>query len=115
MRMRPAARGKGLLPTPRAQRIMFWMGITGTLMACAGCGLITSNRLDLLRPAQFLLAVAWLILVPLFAYLVVVRSRASAQYKRKQKRRAEREQAELEALAGAGTLLQSQDEAPKDV
>ena len=94
---------------------MFWMGAAGTLMACAGCGLITSNRLDLLRPAQLLLAAAWLILVPLFAYLVLVRSRASAEYKRRQKKRAEREQAELEALAGTGPLLQSQEETPKDV
>jgi hypothetical protein len=85
---------------------MFWMGITGTLMACAGCGLITSNRLDLLRPAQLLLAAAWLILVPLFAYLVVVRSRASAAYKRRQKKRAEREQAELDALAAVGSEFQ---------
>jgi hypothetical protein len=76
----------------------------GTVLACAGCVLLTTNLVDSLRPAQLLRAAAWLILVPLFMYLVVVRSRASAEYKRRQKKREERQEAELEALAALGSF-----------
>jgi hypothetical protein len=56
----------------------------------------------------FLIA-ANIVLVPLFAYLIVLRSRASAQYRHRLRKREQQKQQELAALSHVDELLKAND------
>ena len=74
----------------------------GTFVSCFGCTLAFNNQMN---AARAFLILAWLILVPLFVYLIILRSRASARYKRRLRRQAAQQQKELESLVGIEDLL----------
>jgi hypothetical protein len=79
-----------------------WAGAVGTFVSLFGCGLIAFNQMT---PGRAMLIVAWLILVPLFLYVLVLRSRASAEYKRRKQRREAQARRELESLASVDAML----------
>lgn len=87
------------MPNPKLQRYLFWIGLTGVMMSFLGCGLAANNKI---AAAQIALLVAWLILVPLFGYLL----RTRRQLKKKVYKKAVREEQELEALGSLSTLTQ---------
>lgn len=89
---------------PKTQRYLGWIGVVGTLVSCFGCTLAFRNEMN---AARAFLILAWLILVPLFLYLIVLRSRASAEYKRRLRRQEAQAQRELEALATVEGVLQA--------
>ena len=96
------------MPSAKTQRYLMWLGIIGTFTSCFGCSLAFNNQLN---AARAFLILAWLILVPLFGYLIMMRSRASAQYKRRLARReaeAARQasgQAEVDSLLEANGIM----------
>ena len=85
-----------------------WIGTIGVLMACFGCGLITQNQFN---AANAFLILSWLILVPLFGYLLRTRRRL----KRVVRRQDEQRQQELDALGSVGSMqsITSQQEKPE--
>lgn len=58
------------MPNAKTQKYLGYIGTMGVLTACFGCGLAANNQM---RAAQIFLLVAWLILVPLFGYLISTR------------------------------------------
>src|SRR5262245_19692017 len=92
------------LPDPKTQRYLAWLGVVGTLVSCFGCALAFNNQMS---AARAFLILAWLILVPLFVYLIILRSRASARYQRQLRRQAAQQQKELDALAEVENILKS--------
>ena len=80
------------MPDQKTQRYLFWIGFVGVFSACFGCGLAARNEIN---AANAFLILAWLILVPLFGYLL----RTRRYTKRIVRQREERRQAELEAQA----------------
>jgi hypothetical protein len=92
------------LLNPKSRTYLGWLGVVGTFVSCFGCGLAFNNQMS---AARAFLILAWLILVPLFFYLVVMRSRASAEYKRRLRKREAQVQRELEALATVEGILQA--------
>jgi uncharacterized membrane protein YfcA len=83
------------MPDAKTQRILFIAGFVGVMMSCLGCGLAFNNQIG---AAQVALIVAWLILVPLFAYLLSTRRRLKKVVRRKEAR----QQEELSALGTLG-------------
>ncbi len=83
------------MPTAKTQRLLFFIGFAGVLASCFGCGLAFNNRIG---DAQVALIVAWLLLVPLFGYLISTRRRL----KKVVRRREARQQEELAALGTLG-------------
>lgn len=84
------------MPSARTQRYLAWLGAVGTFVSMFGCYLGFRNDMN---AARAFLLLAWLILVPLFIYLIRIRSIASRQYRDRLKREEARLQRELEALA----------------
>lgn len=84
------------MPTPKAQRLLAFLAIMGTLVSCFGCTLAFNNQMNAARVA---LIVAWIILVPLFVYLIVTRRRSKSLQKQELQAHEEQLQKELEALA----------------
>jgi hypothetical protein len=93
------------LSNPKTQRYLIWIGAIGVLTSCMGCSLIVSNQPSQLTAARVFLIVGEVILLPLFAYLIILRSRASAAYTRRQRQQEALQQRELEALASVDTLI----------
>src|SRR4028119_2226825 len=60
------------MPNAKTQRLLFFFGFVGVITSCFGCGLAFNNQIG---AAQVALIVAWLILVPLFGYLISTRRR----------------------------------------
>ncbi len=94
----PQARRAQKLPNSKTQQYLFWIGLLGVMTACFGCGLASQNQM---RAAQLFLIVAWLILVPLFGFLLRTRRRI----KKVVRKRYEQSETELQALANAGDIL----------
>lgn len=86
------------MPTAKTQRILFLVGTSGVLFSCLGCGLLANNKW---LAGQIALVLAWLLLVPLFGYLISTRRRL----KKVAKRREVRQQEELSALASLGSSV----------
>ncbi len=86
------------MPNAKTQRYLFWIGLLGVMTACFGCGLASQNQM---RAAQIALIIAWLVLVPLFGYLLRTRRRI----KRVVRKRHEQSETELQALAEVGDIL----------
>jgi hypothetical protein len=82
----------------------------GVLALCSGISFYMNNEFS---TARILLIAANVLIIPLFMYLVVLRSRASAEYRRRvRKRNAQAEaeaQRELAALAEVDKLLKAND------
>ncbi|HEX8600871.1 MAG TPA: hypothetical protein VF952_20415 [Chloroflexia bacterium] len=83
------------MPNAKTQRLLFIFGFAGVLTSCFGCGLAFNNQIG---AAQVALIVAWLILVPLFGYLISTRRRLKKVARRKEVR----QQEELSALGTLG-------------
>ncbi len=83
------------MPTAKTQRLLFFIGFVGVMMSCFGCGLAFNNQI---AASQVALIVAWLILVPLFGYLISTRRRL----KKVVRHREVRQQEELSALGTLG-------------
>ncbi len=94
--------GISRLPTNKTRRLLGVLGAVGIITFCSGCGFFINNQISL---ARTLLIVANVVLIPLFMYLVIMRSRASAQYKRRMKKQEAQAQKELAALSAVDTLL----------
>jgi cytochrome c biogenesis protein CcdA len=84
------------MPNAKTQRLLFFFGFVGVLTSCFGCGLAFNNQIG---AAQVALIVAWLILVPLFGYLISTRRRLKKVVRRK-------EALQQEELSALGTLGQ---------
>jgi hypothetical protein len=96
------------LPSSKAQRYLAYVAVIGTLTACFGCGLAYNNQMSASRA---FLIVSWLILVPLFIYLLSTYRRT----KRVSQKRTAREAEELAALAGiSGRLVADEPEEEED-
>lgn len=87
------------MPNPKLQRYLFLFGFAGVAMSCFGCGLAANNKMG---AAQIALVVAWLILVPLFGYLL----RTRRQLKKVVRKQTIRQEEELDALGSLSTLGQ---------
>lgn len=72
-------------------------------MSCFGCGLLANNQFG---AGQVALIVAWLILVPLFGYLISTRRRLKKVVRRQEVR-------QEEELAALGSLSQEVEEERK--
>ena len=83
------------MPNAKTQRLLFFFGFVGVMTSCFGCGLAFNNQIG---AAQVALIVAWLILVPLFGYLLSTRRRLKKVARRKEAR----QQEELSALGTLG-------------
>ena len=83
------------MPDAKTQRRLFIIGFVGVMMSCFGCGLAFNNQIG---ASQVALIVAWLILVPLFGYLLSTRRRLKKVVRRKEARQEE----ELSALGTLG-------------
>src|SRR5437762_3471997 len=68
------------------------------------CSFFLNNQLP---TSRLLFVAANLLLIPLFLYLVMLRSRASAQFKRRQRKREQKAQQELAALGTVDQILKS--------
>ncbi len=90
------------MPTRGIRRLLWALGAVGVLTFCFGCSFFMNNQL---ATARNLLIAANVVLVPLFAYLIVLRSRASAQYRRRLGKRERQKQQELDALGSVDKLL----------
>lgn len=86
------------MPDPKTQRILTLVGTTGVFASCFGCSLAAANQMT---ASTVLLIIAWLLLVPLFGYLLRTRRRLK---KRVRQQNAQQEQ-ELEALASIGSMV----------
>ena len=84
------------MPDAKTQRLLFVFGFVGVMMSCLGCGLAFNNQIG---AAQVALIVAWLILVPLFGYLISTRRRLKKVVRRREAR-------QEEELAALGSLSQ---------
>ncbi len=87
------------MPNAKAQRYLFLFGFAGVMMSCFGCGLAANNKL---AAAQIALVLAWLILVPLFGYLL----RTRRHLKKVVRKQTVRQEEELEALGSLSALTQ---------
>ena len=87
------------MTSSRTQRYLIAVGALGVIISCMGCSLIVSNQPGQLNAARIFLIAGEIILLPLFAYLILLRSRASAAYTRQLRKQEAQKQRELEALA----------------
>ena len=94
------------MPDPRTQRYLGWIAFFGVFASCFGCSLYANNQV---RAALVFLVLAWIILVPMFVYLL----RTRRQLKRVAHERDTQRQKELDALAGAAHLLEIPDGEPR--
>ncbi|MEA2575851.1 MAG: hypothetical protein QOH93_3149 [Chloroflexia bacterium] len=83
------------MPSAKTQRLLFIFGFVGVMTTCFGCGLAFNNQIG---ASQVALIVAWLILVPLFGYLISTRRRLKKVLRHKEAR----QQEELSALGTFG-------------
>ena len=88
--------------SPKTQRYLGWIATIGTLTACFGCGLLSNNQVN---AANAFLILAWLILVPLFVYLIVVRRQGKAELRRVTQQREDQRQRELAALGSVQAAM----------
>ncbi len=86
------------MPNPKTQRYLGMIAITGVLLSCFGCGLAANNQTN---AATAFLVLAWLILVPLFGYLISIRRRTKRVVRMHDVQR----QQELDALANIGNVV----------
>ena len=92
------------MPSQAIRRILLGLGVAGVLAFCSGCSFFINNQI---ATGRLLLIAANVLLVPLFLYLIVLRSRAGAEYKRRQRKREQQAQRELAALSAADEILKS--------
>ncbi len=91
------------MPNPKTQRYIGLLATLGVLTSCFGCSLLYGNQLN---AARAFLLLSWLILVPLFVYLLTTYRRNKTAYRRQLQQR----EKELEALGSAKDILSSDDE-----
>lgn len=90
------------MPNPKTQRYLFIFGFAGVMTSCFGCGLAANNKI---AAAQLALILAWLILVPLFGYLL----RTRRQLKKVVRKQTVLQEEELGALGSLSTLAPQQE------
>lgn len=90
------------MPDPRTQRYLGWIAFFGVFASCFGCSLYANNQV---RAAVAFLVLAWLVLVPVFVYLL----RTRRQLKKVSRGQAVRKQQELDALASLGKTLEAEE------
>ena len=90
------------MPDPKTQRYLGWIAFFGLFASCFGCGLYTQNQIS---AGTAFLVLAWVILVPVFVYLIGTRRRLK---KATRAREAQRTQ-ELDALASLGKSLEAEE------
>lgn len=95
------------MPSAKTQRYIGWIGVIGVLASLFGCGLIAANQIG---AGQAFLILAWLILVPLFGFLLSAYRRSGRVTRRREKR----QEQELEALAAAGEAIETPDKRQVD-
>ncbi|HYO50223.1 MAG TPA: hypothetical protein VEW94_10265 [Chloroflexia bacterium] len=93
------------MPNSRTQRYIGMIATIGVLLSCFGCGLAANNQIN---AATAFLVLAWLILVPIFGYLISVRRHT----KRVVRKQDEQRKQELDALANIGSVME--DEGARD-
>src|SRR5438093_4987256 len=93
-----------LVTSRRTQRYLIAVGTLGVITSCVGCSLIVSNQAGQLNAARIFLIAGNIILLPLFFYLLLLRSRASATYARQLRKQEAQKQRELEALSAVGEV-----------
>lgn len=86
------------MPTPKTQRTLALVGTAGVLASCFGCSLAAANQM---AASTVLLVIAWLLLVPLFGYLLRTRRRI----KKVLRQQSAQSEQELEALASIGSIV----------
>lgn len=91
------------MPDPRTQRYLGWIAFFGVFASCFGCSLYANNQV---RAAVAFLVLAWIILVPVFAYLL----RTRRHLKKVSRVQDVRKQQELDALASLGKVLEPKEE-----
>jgi hypothetical protein len=86
------------------------VGTLGILAFCSGISFYMNSQF---ATARWLLVAANAMVLPLFVYLIVLRGRASAEYRRRARKRKAHEEAEaqrqLAALAHVDEILQAND------
>ena len=90
------------MPDPRTQRYLGWIAFFGVFASCFGCSLYANNQV---RAALAFLVLAWIILVPVFVYLL----RTRRQLKKVSRVQDARKQQELDALASLGRTLEAEE------
>ena len=94
------------MPDPRTQRYLGWIAFFGVFASCFGCSLYANNQV---RAAVAFLILAWIILVPVFVYLL----RTRRHLKKVSRVQDARKQQELDALASLGKALEPNEEKDK--
>ena len=89
------------MPDSKTQRYIGWIAFFGVFASCFGCGLYANNQV---RAAIAFLILAWIVLVPVFVYLLRTRRQLKKVSRVQQ---AQREQ-ELDALASLGKTLEAE-------
>ena len=90
------------MPDSKTQRYLGWIAFLGVFASCFGCSLYANSQVN---AAVAFLVLAWIILVPVFIYLLGTRR----QLKRVSRvQQAQREQ-ELDALASLGKTLEAEE------
>ena len=90
------------MPDPRTQRYLGWIAFFGVFASCFGCSLYANNQI---QAGLAFLVLAWIVLVPVFVYLLRTRRQLKKVSRVQQ---AQREQ-ELDALASLGKTLESEE------
>ena len=90
------------MPDPRTQRYLGWIVFFGVFASCFGCSLYANNQV---RAAVAFLVLAWIILVPVFVYLL----RTRRQLKKVLRVQDSRKKQELDALASLGKTLEAEE------
>ena len=90
------------MPDPRTQRYLGWIAFFGVFASCFGCSLYANNQV---RAALAFLVLAWIILVPVFVYLL----RTRRQLKKVSRVQGVRKQQELDALSSLGKTLEAEE------
>ena len=91
------------MPDSRTQRYLGWITFLGVFASCFGCGLYANNQVN---AGVAFLVLAWIVLVPIFVYLLRTRRRLKKVSRIQQ---AQRDQ-ELEALASLGKTFEGDEE-----
>ncbi|MEO6458627.1 MAG: hypothetical protein ABIO92_10225 [Chloroflexia bacterium] len=91
------------MPDPKTQRYLGWIAFFGVFASCFGCSLYANNQV---RAAVAFLVLAWIILTPVFVYLL----RTRRQLKKVSRVQDAYKQQELDALASLGKTLETEEE-----
>ncbi len=90
------------MPDSKTQRYLGWIAFFGVFASCFGCGLYANNQI---QAAVAFLVLAWIVLVPVFVYLL----RTRRQLKKVSRIQQIQRDQELDALASLGKTLESEE------